>query len=65
MSKYFPQPKYLGANVNVELDLSNYTTKADSKNSTGFDTLNFVKKSDLANLKFDLDELDIGKLRNV
>ena len=65
MSKYFPQPKYLGANVNVELDLSNYTTKADSKNSTGFDTLTFVKKSDLANLKFDLDELDIGKLRNV
>ena len=65
MSKYFPQPKYLGANVKVELDLSNYTTKADSKNSTGFDTLNFVKKTNLANIKFDVDKLDINKLRNV
>ena len=29
MSKYFPKPKSLGANVKVELDLSNYATKAD------------------------------------
>ena len=28
MSEYFPEPKYLGK-VTVELDLSNYTTKAD------------------------------------
>ena len=31
MSKYFPKPKSLGANVKVELDLSNYATKADLK----------------------------------
>ena len=29
MSKYFPKPKSLGANVKIELDLSNYATKAD------------------------------------
>ena len=27
MSKYFPKLKSLGANVKVELDLSNYATK--------------------------------------
>ena len=32
MSEYFPKPKSLAANVNVELDLSNYATKADLKN---------------------------------
>ena len=44
MSEYFPKPKSLGANVNVELDLSNYATKADLKNATGFDTSDFAKK---------------------
>ena len=29
MKEYFPKPKSLGANVKVELDLSNYVTKAD------------------------------------
>ena len=27
MSEYFPKPKYLGTNVKVELDLSNYAKK--------------------------------------
>ena len=31
MSEYFPKPKSLGANAKVELDLSNYATKADLK----------------------------------
>ena len=35
MSEYFPKPKYLGANVQVQLDLSNYATKADLKNAAG------------------------------
>ena len=35
MSEYFPKLKSLGAKVKVELDLSNYTTKADLKNATG------------------------------
>ena len=44
MSEYFPKPNSLGANVKVELDLSNYTTKADLKNATGADTSKFAKK---------------------
>ena len=31
MSKYFPELKSLGGRVIVELDLSNYATKADLK----------------------------------
>ena len=31
MSEYFPKSKSLEANVKVELDLSNYATKADLK----------------------------------
>ena len=31
MNEHFPKAKSLGANVKVELDLSNYATKADLK----------------------------------
>ena len=44
MSKYFPKPKSLFANVKVELDLSNYATKADLKNATVVDTSDFAKR---------------------
>ena len=47
MSEYFPEPKSLGANVKVQLDSSNYTAKADIKNSTGQQVLihqNLLKK---------------------
>ena len=65
MSEYFPKPIYLGAYVKVELDLSSYATKADFKNAAGVDTSDFVKKNDLANLKSDVDEIGIDKLKNV
>ena len=55
MSEYFPRPKSLGANIKVELDLSNYATKADLQNETGVDTLGFAEKIDLANLKPNVD----------
>ena len=38
MSEYLPKPNPLGANVKVELDLSNYATKTDLKNATEADT---------------------------
>ena len=57
--------KSFGANVKVELDLSNYATSADLKNVTGVDTSDFSKKNDLANLKSDVDKLDIDKFKNV
>ena len=51
--------------MTVELYLSNYATKGDLKNATGIiDTSDFGKNTDLANLKFDLDKLDIDKLKN-
>ena len=56
MSEYFPKLKSLGANVKVELDFSNYATKVDLKNVTGVDTADFVKKTDLAHLKSDVDK---------
>ena len=74
MSEYFLKPKSLGGNVKVELDLSSDATEADFKNATGVDTLDFPKKTDLANLMpNDLpsiltnlnskrDKLDTGKL---
>ena len=39
--------------------MSNYTTKADLKKATCVDTSDFAKKTDLANLKPDIDKLDI------
>ena len=64
MSQYFPEPKSLGK-VKVEVDLSNYATKTESKNATGIDTSSFTKKIDLANLKSIVEKLDIDKLKNV
>ena len=65
MSEYFAEPKSFGGRVKVELDLSNYAIKADSKNAAGVDTSKFAKKVDLASLKSNIDELDIDKLKNV
>ena len=65
MSEYFPEPKSLGRRVKVELDSSNYATKADLKTATGVDTSKYAKKVDLANLKSNVDKLDIDKLKNV
>ena len=48
--------------INVNVDLFNYATKADLKNATGIDTSKLAAKSDLASLKAELDKLDIDKL---
>ena len=45
--------------------MSNYATKANLKNSTGLDTSDFTEKTDLANLKSDIDKLDTDKLKHV
>ena len=65
MSGYFSEPKSLGGRVKVELDLPNYVTKVDLKTATGVDTSKFAKEVDLANLKSNVDKLDIDKLKNV
>ena len=59
MSEYFTEPKFLGQNVKIEVDFSNYATKSNLKNATGIDTSKFAKKVDLANLKSNVDKLGI------
>ena len=54
MSEYFPEPKFSGERVKVELDLSSYPTKT---NLTDVDTPKFAKKIDLASLKSKVDKL--------
>ena len=66
MSKYFPkQYKSFGRNIKVKVDLSNYATKADVKNISHADTSSFALKTNLANLKTEVDKLDIDKLAPV
>ena len=66
MSQYFPKPfRSFGENINVKVDLSNYATKADIKNTSHVDTSSFTLKTNLANLKAEVDKLDIDKLGRV
>ena len=75
ISEYFSEPKSSGRIVKFELDLSNYVTKTDLK-----DTSDFAEKADLGTLKSNtdksekvpselnslkstVDELDHGKLK--
>ena len=52
MSEYFPKPfRGFRRNINVKVDLSNYATKTE--------TSSFVLKTNLANLKTEVDKLDI------
>ena len=63
MSQYFPKPyKPFGGDINVNVDLSNYVTKADTKNISHADTSNFALKTNLADLKTKVDKLDIDKV---
>ena len=62
MKEHISKPNSLGANVKIELDLSNYATKTDLNNTAGVDTSSFAKKkTDLASLKSNVDKLDIDK----
>ena len=66
MSQYFPKPyEPFGRDINVTVDLSNYATKDDIKNITHVHTSSFALKTNLANLKTEVDKLDIHKLATV
>ena len=67
MSQYFPKPfnSHFGDSIKVKIDLSNYATKADIKNISHVDTSSFALKTNLANLKTEVDKLDIDKLAPV
>ena len=63
MSEYFLKPyKPLGGNVKVELDLSNYATKANLKGGEGVDTSNLAAKLHLASLKAEVDKINLDQL---
>ena len=66
MSKYFPEPhEPFGGEINVKVDLSNYATRTDIKNISNVDNSSFAQKTNLANLKTEVDKLDIAKLAPV
>ena len=51
--------------MKVELDLSNYATKANLKNATGVEASKFAKNVDFASLKSEVEKLNIDKLEKV
>ena len=67
MSQYFPKPfnSHFGENIKVKIDMSNYATKADIKNISHVDNSSFALKTNLANLKTEVDKLDIDILAPV
>ena len=66
MSQYFPkQYEPFEGDINVKVDLCNYARKTDLKNMSPIDISSFALKSNLANLKTEVDKLDIDKLAPV
>ena len=65
MSQYFPPYRSSGGNIKVGLNLSSYAAKTDLKNVTHVDVSSFALKTNLANLKTEVDKLDIAKLTPV
>ena len=62
MNECFPETKSSKKNVKNELDLSNYAKKKDRfKNAASVDILDFANKTDLTNIKSDIDKLDTDK----
>ena len=49
----------------MELDLSSYATKTDLKNVTHVYVSSFALKANLADLKTEVDKIDIAKLTPV
>ena len=60
---YYPPYKSSSNNVKVELDLTNYATKTDLKNTTHVDVSSFASKTNLAALKTEIDKIDRDKLK--
>ena len=63
MSQFFPK-RYepFGGDIDVKVDLSNYAAKADIENISHVDPWSFALKTNLANLKSEVDKLGIDKL---
>ena len=61
MGQYFPKPfnSHFGDNIKVKIDLSNYATKTDIKNILHVDASIFALKTNLANLKTEVDKFSL------
>ena len=57
-NKYFPPYRSSRGDIKVELDLSNYATKADLKNVAHVDFSSFASKTNLASIKTEVDKID-------
>ena len=60
---YYPPYKSSTNNNKVELDLTNYATKANLKNITHVDVSSFASKTNLTALKTEVDKIDTDKLK--
>ena len=64
MSQCFPKPyEPFGRDINVKVDLSNYSTKKDIKNTMHVDTSSFVDKLDIDKLV--TVPIDLSKVNDV
>ena len=64
MSQCFPKPfGCFDEDIRVNLDLSDYATKADLKGATDVSTTNLALKSNSAKLMAEVEKIDIGKLK--
>ena len=66
MSQYFPKPyEPFRGDINVKVDLSNHSTKADLWNGEEFGAYKLTAKSDLASLNAEIDKADADKWKTV
>ena len=66
MSQSFLKPyEPFGEDINAKVDLANYATKTDLKNISHIDASSVLLKSNLANLKTEVEKIDIDKLTPV
>ena len=65
MSTYYPPYKSYSNNIKVKLDLTNYATKTDLKNTTHTDVSSVASKTNLSALKTEVDKIDVDKLKTV
>ena len=60
-NEFFPHYVHIKNKIEVELDLFNYARKSDLINAAGVDPSAFPKKTDLGNLKLEVDQIDIDE----
>ena len=60
---YFPKAHVYETKQVLKKDLPNHSTKSYVKDPTNFDTSQFAEKDNSANLKSDINELEVDELK--